>query len=78
MPVFVNLAFRQHGLESINDALGRLLRVGPQRLSRLQLIRSLNNSATQFWWKTRFVPSQYPVQEMRQNCRLIVEALDPL
>jgi hypothetical protein len=76
--VFVDLAFRQYRFEPINDAFGRLLRNGPRDLNDFQFIRSLNDSATQFGWKTRFVASQYPIQRMRQNCRLIVEVLNPL
>ena len=53
-PGYAKLAVSQHALESINDALGCLLRIRLQRLSDFQLIRSLNNGATQFGWKTRF------------------------
>src|SRR5579859_911491 len=80
-PDFVNLAFREGGLEPINDAVRRLLRIGHYRLSDFQLSRSFKNNATQFGGKTRPVSSQYPVQQIRQNCNgttLILEVFDPL
>ena len=49
---------RQHRLEPINDVFGRLSRIGPQRLYDFQLIRSFNNSSTEFGWNAWCLKSQ--------------------